>query len=106
MNITWKIKDINTFNEGELTGIVHSIKFICTCETDTMSNSVDSSVVLPKPTESESFIALEDVTEDLAYEWLFKFLGEENKQLIETQCAKPLLESSHKQIKPTWLNAQ
>ena len=104
--ITWKITDMNIVSDSEMgfENFVHSIKFRCTASNDSKTADLDSSVILKFP-NSDTFIDINDVTEEQAMAWLFATIGEENKTAIEQSVTQQLSVPDYPQesIKPLWL---
>jgi hypothetical protein len=105
--ITWEIADMNIVSDSEMgfENFIHSIKFRCTASNDSKTADLNSSVILKFP-NADTFIDINDVTEEQAMTWLFAALGEENKAAIEQSVTQRLdiPEPSQKSVKPSWLS--
>lgn len=101
-NITWSIRDVNTYHEDSLENIVHSIKWECTVSNETDSESMQGSAILPKPSE-DSFLPVDSLTEELVMQWLETSLGEGKAEIEANLTSRLQAPKLPPTTKPTWL---
>lgn len=106
MATLWEITDVNTYNDGDFSGIIHSIKWKCTVTNENGEASRQGSAILPKPTDLATFVSVDQVTEQMAKAWLDASFGENGKSQIEQSVeARISMQNAAQPSKPSWINS-
>lgn len=101
--IKWEIVDLNVYSDKGIDNIIHSIKWAVTASDEKTSATKLGSAILPYPEEGK-FLSIDQITKELAEQWLFESLGDAKIEFEQSVIAElNMLTSQVEPQKPSWL---